>query len=135
MPLQLVGCAHAWRGLIATAVACGVVSAAPATVSFTTLHSFDSSPSGWTTGNGANAGLIADAAGNLYGTTRSGGSGGDGTLYRIDAVTRAHSTIVNFNGSNGAGPNGGLIADAAGNMYGFTNNPSTNDGTVYKLPV
>ena len=47
----------------------------------TTLHRFDG-------GDGADplAGLIADAAGNLYGTTHQGGGYGFGTVFELDAA-------------------------------------------------
>ncbi len=85
------------------------------------------------------AGLIADAAGNLYGTTNSGGEYGHGTVFKLTppvAGTTAwtHSVIWSFNGSNGNTPYAGLIADAAGNLYGTTySGGASNDGTVFKL--
>jgi uncharacterized repeat protein (TIGR03803 family) len=88
-----------------------------ATAQLTTLHSF-------TGGDGANpySSLIADPAGNLYGTTNRGGAGcgwGCGTVFQLDTsgtVTVLHS----FNGSDGEAPYAGLTADAAGNLYGTT---------------
>src|SRR5262245_25017912 len=83
----------------------------------TTLHSFPSAPGDGTEPHG---GLIADAAGNLYGTTFGGGSGGGyGTVFQLTAsgtLTLLHT----FSGSDGAGPAARLIADAAGNLYGTT---------------
>ena len=46
----------------------------------TILHSFAASPDG----NGPVAGLVMDSAGNLYGTTSSGGVNGKGTVFKID---------------------------------------------------
>ncbi|MDB5293501.1 MAG: hypothetical protein JWL69_4742 [Phycisphaerales bacterium] len=86
------------------------------------------------TGYHPKAGLIADAAGNLYGTTEYGGAGGGGTLYEITAGTHVFSTLATFNGSNGNGPSGELIADAAGNLYGTTTNGGANNhGTVFQI--
>jgi uncharacterized repeat protein (TIGR03803 family) len=47
---------------------------------FTTLHVF-----GTVNGDGANpsSGVVMDASGNLYGTTRWGGASGDGVIYQI----------------------------------------------------
>ena len=75
--------------------------------------------------NGANpyAGLIADAAGNLFGTTAFGGTSGYGTVFEIaktDSTYGAPATLATFNGTNGANPYAGLIADAAGNLFGTT---------------
>ena len=88
--------------------------------------------------NGANpfAGLIADAAGNLFGTTQSGGTNGDGTVFEIANVDGSYAStptmLVSFNGTNGSTPFGGLIEDAAGNLFGTTQSGGTNDkGTVF----
>ena len=56
------------------------------------------------TTNGANplSTLIADTAGNLYGTTNTGGTNGDGTVFEIAAGTHILSTLITFNGTNGA---------------------------------
>ena len=49
---------------------------------FTVLHAFTSPPED---GRYPAAGLFRDKAGNLYGTTQAGGSGGDnGTVFEID---------------------------------------------------
>ena len=67
------------------------------------------------------AGLIADASGNLYGTTELGGgasgcSGGCGTVFKV-TPSGAETVLHSFTGgSDGASPVGGLIADAAGNL-------------------
>ena len=80
------------------------------------------------------AGLIADSAGNLYGTTSQGGTNERGTVFRVNAGTHALATLVLFDGSNGACPYGGLIADAAGNLYGTTSQGGANDmGTVFRI--
>jgi uncharacterized repeat protein (TIGR03803 family) len=76
-------------------------------------------------GFGADAsGLITDSAGNLFGTTGSGGdANGDGTVYEIVKTAGVYAgtltTLVSFNGTNGSIPTG-LIADAAGNFFGTT---------------
>jgi uncharacterized repeat protein (TIGR03803 family) len=61
-------------------------------------------------GSTPNAGLIMDVAGNLYGTTYTGGSGdcptGCGTVFVLDSDNTL-TTLYNFNGSDGRGPRGG----------------------------
>jgi uncharacterized repeat protein (TIGR03803 family) len=80
------------------------------------------------------AGLVADAAGNLYGTTASGGTYGNGTVFRVDAATNALTTLASFNGANGADPFAELMADATGNLYGTTRYGGADDGgTVFRL--
>ena len=74
------------------------------------------------------AGLIADANGDLFGTTESGGANGDGTVFEIQntgtvaapVYASAPTTLVSFNGSNGQYPDAGLIADANGDLFGTT---------------
>jgi uncharacterized repeat protein (TIGR03803 family) len=92
-------------------------------------------------GNGATpfAGLIADAAGDLFGTTEAGGANNAGTVFEIPKTAigfGALTTLVTFTGAgNGAAPFGGLIADAAGDLFGTTEAGGTNsDGTVFEIP-
>jgi uncharacterized repeat protein (TIGR03803 family) len=69
------------------------------------------------------ANLIFDAAGNLYGTTASGGVHGDGTVFELTPKAGGgwtETVLFNFNGTNGQFPRSGLIFDAAGNLYGTT---------------
>jgi uncharacterized repeat protein (TIGR03803 family) len=80
------------------------------------LHSF----TGGSDGNGPQAGLIADAAGNLYGTTQAGGYAGYGVVFEITRKGVEH-VLYAFKGSpDGAYPLSSLIADSAGNLYGTT---------------
>jgi uncharacterized repeat protein (TIGR03803 family) len=107
--------------------------------SYTVLHSF----TGWADGANAHAGLIRDAAGNLYGTTSYGGAGqnggcpyqlslGCGIVFRLDPA--GNETVYPFTGANGAVPMASLILDSAGNLYGTTCDGGTSDGgVVFKL--
>jgi uncharacterized repeat protein (TIGR03803 family) len=83
----------------------------------TTLVSFNG------TNGAAPGGLIADAAGNFFGTTSEGGANGFGTVFELvnnGGGSYTLTTLVSFNGTNGANPTAGLIADAAGNLFGTT---------------
>jgi uncharacterized repeat protein (TIGR03803 family) len=94
-------------------------------------------------GNAPTSGLIADAAGDLFGTTTAGGKSGNGTVFEIPNTAGGYAstptTLVSFNIENGALPSGGLIADAAGDLFGTTQNdgPQHNGldggGTVFEL--
>jgi uncharacterized repeat protein (TIGR03803 family) len=66
-----------------------------------------------------NGSLIADGSGNLYGVTYKGGSGGVGVVFKL-APNGAETILYAFpsGGSEGAIPNGPLLADNAGNLYG-----------------
>jgi uncharacterized repeat protein (TIGR03803 family) len=93
--------------------------------------------------NGANgsrpqAGLIADAKGNLYGTTLEGGVNNLGTVFEIEKTGSGYAStptvLVTFNGGNGWWPIAGLIADVSGNLFGTTNYGGANDlGTVFEV--
>jgi len=82
------------------------------------------------------ASLVEDSAGNLYGTTQSGGAyPGGGTVFKVDAAGRERA-LLSFCSScaDGWGPNAGLIQDAEGNLYGTALSGGTHGGgTVFKL--
>jgi hypothetical protein len=75
--------------------------------------------------------LIADGAGNLYGTSSYGGANasncfeGCGSVYELSPVSGGgwtESILYSFNGppTDGQGPIASLAFDAAGNLYGTT---------------
>ena len=65
-------------------------------------------------------GMVVDAQGDVFGTTSSGGVDGVGTLFEYSASAGKLITLVSFNRTNGAYPETGVVADAAGNLYGST---------------
>jgi uncharacterized repeat protein (TIGR03803 family) len=69
------------------------------------------------------AGLIFDAAGNLYSTTRAGGTSGRGTVFKLTPNADGswtESVLHSFKDSEGGSPRAGLIFDAGGTLYGTT---------------
>jgi len=99
----------------------------------TTLTAFDG-----TNGSNPEAGLIADVNGNLFGTTNTGGAFGDGTVFEIAKTSSGYAgtptTLVNFNGTNGATPYAGLLVDANGDLFGTTfAGGAFGDGTVFEI--
>jgi uncharacterized repeat protein (TIGR03803 family) len=88
------------------------------------------------TADGGNpmAGLIRDSAGNLYGTTYQGGTAGAGVVFKVSAA--GHETVLYTftGGSDGGYPQGGVIRDPAGNLYGTTvGGGAAGAGTVFKV--
>ena len=85
------------------------------------------------------AGLIIDSAGNLYGTTLSGGSARWGTVFEISPAldgTWKYKVLHSFTGRDGAQPAGSLVFDSKGNLYGTTSFSQSNSGewgTVFEL--
>ena len=102
------------------------------------LHSFGNNAGNRNQdGNRPYDGLIFDAAGNLYGVTYGGGTYTYGTAFELTPTAGGGWTeqvLHSFNGTDGAGPQAGLIFDADGNLYGTTAGGGTyNDGTVFEL--
>ena len=97
----------------------------------TVLYSFCAQP-GCADGANPHAGLIMDAAGNLYGTTYVGGVFNQGVLFEV--APDGTETVLASGGPYAANPAAGLVMDAAGNLYGTTENGGpSNEGVVGKL--
>jgi uncharacterized repeat protein (TIGR03803 family) len=98
----------------------------------TVVHSFGPSD-----GQSPYAAVIADKAGNLYGTTSAGGLQGAGTVYRMQPKGSSYSETVLYSfqsGTDGDRPYADLIIDTAGALYGATMDGGSNGlGTVFKL--
>jgi uncharacterized repeat protein (TIGR03803 family) len=105
----------------------------------TTLYNFQGSD-----GFEAHAGLIIDAAGNLYGTTANGGAYSQGVVFELSpsaGETWTETTLYNFTGgADGGVPYGSLLLGASGNLYGMTSAGGTTAtvcrygcGTVFEL--
>jgi uncharacterized repeat protein (TIGR03803 family) len=107
------------------------------------IHSFTGSD-----GSIPNASLIEDWTGALYGTATWGGSGfcsnsyggfgGCGTVFKLTPSWSGgytETTLYSFQGgSDGSGPNGDLLKDSKGNIYGTTYYGGANGaGTVFVL--
>jgi uncharacterized repeat protein (TIGR03803 family) len=106
-----------------------------------TAHGYASTPTTLVSFNGTDGAfpqsgsLLADAHGDLFGTT--GGLGG-GTVFEIAKTAHGYAstptTLVSFNGTNGFGPNGTLITDAHGDLFGTTDYGGAYDkGTVFEI--
>jgi uncharacterized repeat protein (TIGR03803 family) len=81
------------------------------------------------------AGLAGDGAGNLYGTTQSGGEFSQGTVFKIDSSGN-ETVLHSFKGypNDGSGPLDGVVLDAEGNIYGATFLGGTyGSGSIFEL--
>jgi uncharacterized repeat protein (TIGR03803 family) len=109
---------------------CGVVFKLDASNNETILYNFTG-----TSGDGANpgGGLLLDRAGNLYGTTYSGGSSFYGTVFKLD-TSNTETILHTFSGSDGKSPDLGLVRDSKGNLYGTTQyGGAYGGGVVFKV--
>jgi uncharacterized repeat protein (TIGR03803 family) len=98
----------------------------------TVLHTFNQSD-----GETPNGDIFRDSAGNLYGTTAFGGKSGFGTVFKLDRAGN-FTTLYQFVGppTDGSYPNGHLVRDAAGNLYGTTSQGGASEaGTIFRLDV
>jgi uncharacterized repeat protein (TIGR03803 family) len=90
----------------------------------------------FTDGNdGANpyAGLTLGPDGNFYGTASKGGSGGNGTVFRV-TTNGVLTPIYSFTGGNGgANPYAALTLGPDGNFYGTTSGGTSSHGTVFRV--
>jgi uncharacterized repeat protein (TIGR03803 family) len=112
-----------------------------------TLYNFGAFPND---GTDPQSTLIFDESGNLYGTTTGGGTSRQGTVFELvpnGTGGWTESILYSFVGrpSDGSFPLGSLTFDAAGNLYGTTNQGGNGDvqqcfidefdgcGTVFEL--
>ena len=92
-------------------------------------------------GTSLEGGLVIDASGNLYGTTLQGGSHSyGGTAFELSPQqdgSWAETVLHSFGGgTDGFGPNSGLVSDAHGNLYGTTINGGIHgSGTAFELSL
>jgi len=112
-----------------------------------TAYQLVPSGSGWTEnavhafqgeddGDAPVGGLIIDGAGNLYGVTGDGGSGGGGVVYELSPRANGWTFIPIYSlvGGPGGGSESTLTMDAAGNLYGnATYDGAFHHGSVFKL--
>ena len=105
----------------------------------TTLFNF----SGQNDGGSPYSGVVTGPDGSLYGTTEVGGRYGYGLVYKLQPPPTPCKAVIcywmetvlyNFTGySDGSGPQGNLLFDQAGNIYGTAIYGGSDFGTLWKL--
>jgi uncharacterized repeat protein (TIGR03803 family) len=118
-----------------------LVAGAQAQSNYKTLHRFG----GEADGAAPYAGLVFDKNGNLYGTTSSGGSHGQGAIFKLTPEpdgSWAETVLYNFCSTTACGdgshPQAGLIFDALGNLYGTASmggNLECDCGVAFELTM
>jgi uncharacterized repeat protein (TIGR03803 family) len=124
---------------------CGIIYKVTYSGSETILYSF----TGGTDGGNPEASPILDAAGNLYGTSVIGGDltcplnpedTGCGTVWKLDTSGNLNVLYAFTGGTDGDGPQAGLVMDPSGNLYGDTGgggnlscSPPVGCGVVFEV--
>jgi len=86
----------------------------------TVLYTF----TGQTDGGNPIGSLLLDQQGNLYGATVYGGNtactSGCGVIFKLSPSSSSwtYSTVYSFDGTHGANPQGSLVMDSSGNLFG-----------------
>jgi len=108
---------------------------AASTTQVSVIYSF----AGNTDGEYTDTDLVADSAGNVYGTSVQGGTFGGGTVFEV-TPSGTHTVLYSFTGgSDGGEPYKGVTLDVAGNLYGTAVTGGTGTGceggcgVVYEL--
>lgn len=108
---------------------------------FSTIARFDG-----ISGSDPISNLIVDSNDNLYGITLysrpyDGTPGNNGTLFKVDTVSNALTTLATFTSPNWSRPSS-IIRDSSGRFYGttvfggdITSNTRGGYGTVFEIPV
>jgi uncharacterized repeat protein (TIGR03803 family) len=117
------------------AIAAGHVPPARAARQYTVLYTFQ----GKTDGNTPTGRLVADDAGNLYGTASGGGGPncngyGCGVIFEVTPQGQEKVLYAFAGRGDGSLPQGGLIRDKKGNLYGTATTSGTGyGGVVFKI--
>lgn len=105
-------------------------------------YTFNATPFDSQVGTLPASNLVADAAGNLYGTLRDGGSNGDGAIFEFAKGSQAPTLLASFDtATNGASPSGVIAIDSVGDIFGTTSSGGGSfggnngaAGTIFELP-
>jgi uncharacterized repeat protein (TIGR03803 family) len=105
---------------------------------FKVLHSF-CAKSNCGDGKGPEGAPLVDAAGNLFGTTTSGGNQG-GVVFELQRAASGKLKFIKLytfcrhsSCLDGSAPTGRLVIDTRGNLYGTTSQGGGNDGVAFEL--
>ncbi len=99
---------------------------------FKVLHYFD----GVSDGSYPSSSLVFDLSGNLVGTAGGGGPNHTGTVFSLKTDGSGFSVLHAFAAfpTDGTGPDGALMRDGSGNLFGTTGQGgSKGGGIIFKL--
>jgi uncharacterized repeat protein (TIGR03803 family) len=102
----------------------------------TVLYTFCSQPN-CTDGNNPASGVVLGTDGSFYGVTYTGGTSGQGTVFKITpdgTLTTIHSFCVQTGCPDGRVPVGGLVEATNNSLYGTTSVGGLyGDGTIFRI--
>jgi uncharacterized repeat protein (TIGR03803 family) len=78
--------------------------------------------------------LIRGVNGNLFGTTSAGGPTNNGTVFELAAGATSVTTLASFDGADGSFPQGTMVLDPNGNLFGTAHlRGAVNDGVAFEI--
>ena len=98
---------------VSTLLLVAVFSSTATAQMFSSLYEFQGGSDG-----GGPSSVIRDSAGNLYGTTVTGGIAVYGTVFKVDTSGKKTILYEFKGGTDGEQPHGNLVLDANGSLYG-----------------
>jgi uncharacterized repeat protein (TIGR03803 family) len=111
---------------------CGTLFKIDANGKFKVLYTFTNNPAAYPIGN-----LVMDPKGNIYGETQGLNTNSYyGTVFELNSAGKVKLLHILNGSTDGADPNGGLIRDSAGNLYGVAYQGfglHDRNGTVFKV--
>ena len=120
------------RNASLVAAALAVAAGASAASAFSVLYDFNGTDAVY-----AQSPLVADSAGDLFGTSPYGGAPGQGSVFELPPQGGPGSLVILHaftGGSDGSTPFGGLVADSAGDLFGVTSSGGDSGaGTIFEL--
>jgi uncharacterized repeat protein (TIGR03803 family) len=129
---------HALAALLALAGLAGASAGTAAKpLSYTLLYNF-CTQGGCADGSLPTSGLVADAKGNLFGVTETGGAHNQGIVFELERRKGSYALKVLhdfcFSCGDGVFPVSALVIDVKGNLYGATLGGGAHDcGIVFRL--
>ncbi len=101
----------------------------PGIFAYSVLYNFSTN-----TGSNPGASLVQANNGKFYGTTSFGGANNSGVIFSYDPLTNVYSDIYDLNYESGYNPEGDLIQDNDGLLYGtIYRGGSLNEGVIYSV--